>query len=139
MAGRPSDYTQDIADEICEKLAYGQSLRSICEGSDSLPSARTVFRWLREHEEFCQQYARAKEESADSMVDDIVRIADNEEEDAQSRRVKIDARKWVASKLKPKKYGDKVHTEVTGADGGPIAVAWEVQPVVSGQAKDSDS
>lgn len=107
MSGRPSSFTQEIADEICARLSDGQSMRSICR-EESMPCMTTVFKWLRENEGFAQQYARAKDETADAMSEDILDIADDVTEDPQSRRVRIDARKWIASKLKPKKYGDKL-------------------------------
>ena len=137
-AGRPSDYTQELADQICEQLADGLSLRSVCLAED-MPDKSTVFRWLRTHDEFRDQYERAKAESADALIDEMLDIADDgsndwmkrsgkDEEDywvvngehVQRSRLRLDARKWIASKLKPKKYGDKTTTEVTGADGGPI-------------------
>lgn len=121
MLGRPSDYTQELADRICEQLAEGKSLRTICRAED-MPEARTVFRWLRIHEEFCQQYTRAKEESADAHSEDMLDIADDATEDVQRSRLRVDTRKWLASKLKPKKYGDKVGLEHSGADGGALVV-----------------
>lgn len=139
MLGRPSDYTQELADRICEQLAEGKSLRSICR-ADDMPEARTVFRWLRIHEEFCQQYTRAKEESADAHSEDMLDIADDASNDwmaandpdnpgyrvngehIQRSRLRIETRKWLASKLKPKKYGDRVGLEHSGPDGSPLIV-----------------
>ncbi len=116
MSGRPSSFTQEIADEICARLSDGRSMRSICR-EESMPCMTTVFKWLRDNEGFAQQYARAKDETADAMSEDILDIADDVTEDPQSRRVRIDARKWIASKLKPKKYGDKldVNAELRGS------------------------
>lgn len=134
--GRPSDYTQEIADAICERLSDGESLRSIC-ASEGMPSKAAVFRWLGAHEAFRDQYARAREEQAETLADEIVGIADGDPSVEDSAvmtardRLRLDARKWVASKLKPKKYGDKVSQELSGPDGGPVqhAVAWEIVPV----------
>lgn len=118
--GRPSDYSQEIADLICEKLCEGESLRAICLPND-MPSRAAVFRWLGQHEEFRDQYACAKEEQAEALADDIISIADGKGDDLlltsevnQRDKLRVDARKWVASKLKPKKYGDKVQTEHSG-------------------------
>lgn len=126
--GRPSDYTQELADRLCELLADGQSMRKACE-NDWAPAKRTVFMWLRTNPEFLHQYERAKNEAADSFVDDMTDIADdgrndwmtnNDPENAgykangehvQRTRLRLDARKWIASKLKPKKYGDKIEHE----------------------------
>ena len=106
--GRPSSYTQEIADNICKLLAGGLSLRKICL-MDGMPHIDTVRRWLIEEDKatFHVQYTRAREEQADFYADEITEIADTEE-DPNKARVRIDARKWVASKLKPKKYGDKI-------------------------------
>jgi hypothetical protein len=127
-AGRPTDYNQEIADKICEAISDGQSLREICK-ADDMPCKATVFRWLGLHKEFSDQYARAREEQAEALADDIVAIADEEhfftkgddsdggvevtfDSTAVARnRLRIDARKWVASKLKPKKYGDKIDVD----------------------------
>jgi hypothetical protein len=129
---RPTDYNQEIADKICEAIADGQSLRSVCS-DDDMPNKATVFRWLGLHKEFSDQYARAREEQAESLADEIVSIADSAGNplmvedvpllkdgepvmyaDASAvahARLKVDARKWVASKLKPKKYGDKLDVD----------------------------
>ena len=104
-------FDQEIANVICDKLAEGKSLRSICESAD-LPSRETVRKWLREDEGFAGQYARAREEQADFYADKIIEIAD-EAKDPQKARVQIDARKWVASKLKPKVYGDRIQQDLT--------------------------
>lgn len=130
---RPTDYNQEIADKICEAIADGQSLRSICQQED-MPNKATVFRWLDKHKEFGDQYARARDEQAETLADDIVSIVDSAANpltvdgvpltDADGKpimfadtasiahaRLKMDARKWVASKLKPKKYGDKLDVD----------------------------
>lgn len=109
---RPTDYCQSTVDAICERIGTGESLRAICRGDD-MPALSTVFRWLSIHKEFSDQYARAREEQAEALADEITDIADTEE-DVQRARVRIDARKWVAGKLKPKKYGDKTQLEHSG-------------------------
>src|SRR5262245_17453262 len=107
--GRPSSYTERAAQELCEWIAGGGSLRNWCERPGN-PDQRTVRRWLREREEFRLQYARAREDQADAFVDQIVNIADSAQ-DANLARVQIDARKWAAGKLRPKVYGDKAAIE----------------------------
>ncbi len=121
--GKPSEFTQEVADVICSRIMAGESLKSICR-ADGLPEERTVYNWLNKHESFVQQYVRAREVQADVMVDEIIPIAD-EELDPQRAKVRIDARKWVAAKVRPKKYGDKLTAEVQGADGGPISMRIE--------------
>lgn len=143
--GRPSSYTQDVADALCAQLAEGKSLRSVCK-SESMPCVKTVFNWFRTQPGFLQQYEKAKEESADAMSDEILEIADNGRNDymesqedgggqsyrangehIQRSRLRVDARKWLASKLKPKKYGDKTTTELTGANGGDIKTVTTIE------------
>ena len=144
LGGRPTLYSPELADIICERLVLGESLRSICR-DDEMPAISTVFRWLRVEEGFSDQYARAREEQADTLADEIVEIADEEcttvradkhpnakadddglvevvfDSTAVARnRLRVDARKWVAAKLKPKKYSDKIQQEHSGPDGGPI-------------------
>ena len=94
---------------ICEQISGGKSLRSICASSD-MPGISKVFDWLREDPQFEQQYARAREAQADHFADEIAEIADSEP-DPNKARVRIDARKWVASKLKPKAYGDRLQLD----------------------------
>ena len=121
---RPSSFNEAIANEICERIADGDSLRFICEGDD-FPERRTVFRWLAtpDHEAFRRQYALAREASADADDDDIRDMAGRVEKgklDPQAARVAIDAKKWSAGKRKPKVYGDKVALVGGGKDDAPI-------------------
>ncbi len=135
--GRPSTYSDVIADAICEQLALGRSLLQISQDPD-FPGERTVYQWLEKHEEFAQKYARAREQQADRYAAEIVNLADTPVEarkvvikpdgseeitigDAVERtRLQIDARKWYASKVAPKKYGDKVQQEVSGPNGAAV-------------------
>lgn len=118
---RPKVHNRDaVKQAICKLLADGKSLRKICE-QEGLPEASTVCQWLRDDAAFAQQYARAREAQADTLADEIIDIVDSEADSARAR-VRMDARKWYASKLAPKKYGDKLQTELTGADGGPVQV-----------------
>nr|WP_312295970.1 hypothetical protein [Brevundimonas diminuta] len=110
---RPLEFNEAVADAICERLADGESLRSICR-DDEMPAKSTVFKWLGLIPAFADQYARARETQADSLADDIVDIADNKALEPNDKRVRIDARKWLAGKLRPKAYGDKV--AVVGGD-----------------------
>jgi hypothetical protein len=122
--GRPSEYSEETALRICERLIEGDSLRKICRDED-MPGISTVLRWLDAHEKFRTHYARAREAQADTLADEITDIADTplvgqvkkttedgveitEEDMLGHRRLQIDARKWIASKLKPRKYGEKL-------------------------------
>lgn len=123
--GRPTLYTPELADKICEEIADGKSMRTIC-AQDGFPEMVTVFRWLRKHEDFCKQYVRAKDEQAEALIEDMIDIADDNHNDTitikkgdkeieienrewvNRSRLRVDTRKWIASKLKPKKYGEKI-------------------------------
>jgi len=112
---RPSEprvvYTEDMAASICEQVANGFALNEICVRA-AMPSRSTVYKWLGQHPVFADMYARAREERSDLIADEIVTIADTEA-DHNKARVRIDARKWWAAKVNPKKYGDKLQTENT--------------------------
>ena len=124
---RPSEFSQETADYICEQLIEGRSLRSICS-DEGAPSASTVCRWLSSNEEFRKQYAHARELQADALFDETLDIADDKAVDAvevQRARLRVDTRKWMASKLAPKRYGDKLDLTHAGPDGGPLVVSWQ--------------
>lgn len=127
----PEGYGQETADIICERIADGESLRSICR-DDEMPNKATVFRWLTRNQPFSDQYARARETQADTLFDDMLEIADGHGEridedgktllasDVQRDRLAVETRKWMAGKLKGK-YSDKVK-HIGGDDGdAPIA------------------
>lgn len=134
--GRPTDYTSELSDSVCQRLASGESMRSVSR-DDAMPAMTTLFRWLREKDDFRQQYEKAKEESADALVEDMLDIADNQVSQpvlvegkpvmmgdkpvmvrdgpsVQHARLRVDTRKWAASKLKPKKYGEKLDVSHSG-------------------------
>jgi hypothetical protein len=119
--GRPSSFTQEMADKICERLAAGESLRSICK-DDGMPSWPCISNWLQRFPEFAAQYARAREDQAEAHADRIIEIADDDTIDPNHKRIMVDARKWVASKLKPKRYGDKAAIEHSGEVGLTVNV-----------------
>lgn len=108
------EFSQPAADLICELIVDGKSLRTICL-ADDMPSRTTVLKWLNENESFAAQYARAREAQQDTYAEETVFIADTCE-DPQKARLQIDARKWHASKLAPKKYGDRVTNVHEGGD-----------------------
>lgn len=107
------EYSQEWADGFCELIAQGKSVRAICEMPGQAVMS-SVFKWLGAHPEFAEQYARAKEQAAEGEASRILEIADDPDLDHNNKKVMIDARKWIASKLLPKKYGDKVETEHSG-------------------------
>lgn len=105
------EYSEDVVDSVLEQLALGMSIVEICSAED-MPNKSTWFRWLSEKDGLQDRYARAREAQAEVYANEIVEIADNAT-DANLARLQIDSRKWVASKLLPKKYGDKVEVAVT--------------------------
>ncbi|WKZ94097.1 ubiquitin carboxyl-hydrolase [Chimaeribacter arupi] len=112
--GRPSDYLPEVAADICSLLADGESLRKVCE-RQGMPNKSTVFRWLAQHEEFRDQYAKATETRADAIFEEMFEIADEVTEEAAAvskARLRIDTRKWALARMNPKKYGDKVSQEI---------------------------
>lgn len=129
--GRPTIFTPELGDKICEKLSEGESMRTICK-SDEMPAARTVYYWLRNYPSFLDQYNIAKEESADALIEEMLDIADDgtndymnikkgdysynvEDREVTNRsKLRVDTRKWIASKLKPKKYGEKLDVTSDG-------------------------
>lgn len=114
-----AEFSQALFDQICERIADGESLRSIC-ASEGMPTKSNVFRWLADPAA-ADQYARAREAQADTLVDDILSIADDARREPNDRRVAVDARKWVASKLRPKAYGDKL--DLSGNVGFSVTIA----------------
>ena len=130
-AGRPTDYNEDIALALCTEISTSsKSLKTIC-AEENMPSVRTVLYWLNKHPEFVRQYARAKEEQADFLVEEMIDISDDGSNDLMTitkgdvqyevenkevtnrSKLRVETRKWIASKLKAKKYGDKLDLSVT--------------------------
>jgi hypothetical protein len=123
--GRPSDYSADMAVTICDRLAEGECLRSIC-ASEGMPNKATVFRWLGRHQEFRDQYAWAREAQADDLLEEIMEIADDDsgdyvekilscgkvvmvlnEENIRRARLRINARFRTVALLAPRKYSNR--------------------------------
>lgn len=117
--GRPSLYTKKLAEVILDRLAEGESLVQICN-DDAMPGLRTVMRWSAENAEFGVEYARAREAQAEVMDDAILAAAAEADTDPQAARVKVEAYKWRAAKLAPKKYGDATTIKHADADGGKM-------------------
>ena len=140
-AGRPSSYTLELAESFCAELACGRPMKEIC-ADPGMPDARTIFRWLNQHEEFQRLYVIARAAACDAMAAEILEIADDTSSDwieepaksgngrvrradnavVQRARLRIESRKWLLSKLKPEKYGDVQQTQLTGPGGGPLQV-----------------
>lgn len=111
--GRPTDFTSELASAICERLADGESLRSICR-TEGMPDERTVRGWVIDNREgFSPQYTRARDIGLDARADRMVEQAEAAE-DAGLGRLAMDANRWYLSKMAPKRYGDKVEVEHAG-------------------------
>lgn len=105
--GRPSTFTQKIADEICERLGNGEPLAQICR-DEKMPGLTTVYDWQNRDEQFSASIARAREAGYDHIAVDGLRIVDDLEEDPASRRVRADYRLKLLAKWDARRYGDKI-------------------------------
>ena len=118
---------------VCAQIAQGKSLRSILDADDKLPTVRSFIDWMGADGELAIQYAHARQTQYELLADEIVSIADEKyttdehgvrerlsSEAIQRNRLRVDTRKWMLAKMLPKVYGDKLQTEHTGKDGGPI-------------------
>lgn len=132
--GRPTEFTPELARAICVLLADGKGLRQVCS-EDGMPAESTVRAWaIDDVQGFGAQYARAREIGYLGLGDEILDIADTpvigsrsvskpsgleitEGDMIEHRRLQVDARKWVLSKMLPKVYGDKLETTHKGAIG----------------------
>ena len=140
--GRPSDYTQEIGDEICMLMSEGLSVLKISE-MDGMPEYRKIMRWRNAHEDFRHNYARAREARADFLVEEALQIIDDKSQDildikegGDSRmitnsaavaraKLQFEGRKWAAGQMAPKNWGQQ-GLQVTGEDGGPVKVTVNV-------------
>jgi hypothetical protein len=118
---RPTSYTAERAKRVCDLVAEGESLRTIGE-MRGMPSRRTVRGWLNAHPEFEREYEVARRERTDNLVDESIEIADSitgctDPAAVQAARLRIDTRRWLASKLLPERFGDHSRVEMTGAGG----------------------
>lgn len=151
--GRPSSYTDAIANEICERLAAGETLTRICE-DEHIPAIATVARWLLNRPDFSRAYARAREIQAHVEAEQIRDISDNAYEDyyiewkenadgsrepvvkvdgesVKRAQLRIETRKWRAERLNRRAYGNstKIEHELAtapahGAEGLPPGLGW---------------
>lgn len=136
--GRPSTYNLDIVNEICSRIADGMSLKTICK-DPKMPDKATFYRWMDQYPELCDKYARAKEDSADALVDEMLYLADesndvivgDDKSDSarvNAKKLQVETRKWISSKLKPKKYGEKLDLTSDGKRIELPAIISTIQP-----------
>jgi methionine synthase II (cobalamin-independent) len=119
--GRPTIYSQELADEICTRLSHGETLRTIIASSPHLPGRTTIYRWNADNESFRNQYTKARAEQADYYAELIVDESYSSH-DAAIGRLRVDALKWAASKMAPKKYGDKIEIDTAQ----PLTLAFQL-------------
>ena len=139
-AGRPSRFTQEVAAEICERLAEGEPLRQICR-DEHMPAWRTVYAWKDADAEFNAHIACAREAGYDAIAHDCLEIADETGNDTVATengdrpntewisrsKLRVETRLKLLAKWDPKRYGDKMQTELTGANGGPVNMNWSIK------------
>lgn len=115
--GRPTKYTEALGDEICATVATSEEgLALLCKKNPHWPDRATIFTWRRVHEKFRDQYAKAKEDQCEVVVEYMQEVMaephkyiddmGREKVDVPMLRLKMDTMKWHAAKLKPKKFGD---------------------------------
>lgn len=122
--GRPTDYTEELADEICDTIATSANgIPTLCKRNPHWPDMRTIFRWRRYNDSFCQKYMKAKQDQIEVLMDETIEIADDTSNDyvengegkivannelVNRSRLRIDTRKFLATKLAPRIYGDSL-------------------------------
>ena len=148
--GRPTKFTKELGEEICRRIASGRTTLSVSKDED-MPHRETIALWVLDEKkkEFSDLYARARNLLLEHWSDEIVEIAQDDSRDvletttsytdskgnvterdekrsdntAVNRdKLRTDSRKWLLSKLKPERYGDKL--ELNGKDGGPLIAVY---------------
>ena len=115
------EWTTSITDRICELIESGKSINSFA-GKKGVPSAPSIYRHMARDAEFAGMIAIARQAQQEHEMEKCIELADSATpEDWQVKRLQIWARQWRASRMIPKKWGDKITQEITGRDGAPIA------------------
>jgi transposase len=137
--GRPSTFTQEVADSICERIADGEPLRQICR-DESMPAWRTVYDWMKAHTDFATRIAGAREAGFDAIAHECLEIADETAFDTligesgdransewiSRSKLRVETRLKLLAKWDPKRYGDKVDVNHGGQDGNPVNMNWSI-------------
>lgn len=110
-------YGEDVRDAVLDAVRNGETIHAICS-REGMPSVKTVYEWAGDPA-WGAEFARAREAGVDALVSDTLRIADDESADPQSRRVRTEVRRWLASKLRPDKYGDRTALQMLDEHGKP--------------------
>lgn len=144
--GRPTIFSQELADQICNYIAEGYSLRQI-EELEGMPCKTQILKWATDSDksDFTNQYAQAMQRRTEYWAEEILDICDDGSNDWMERsgkddhpgyvtngeainrsRLRVDTRKWLMSKLAPKKYGEKIQQEVSGKDGMALSAVLNI-------------
>ncbi len=114
LIGRPSLYSDELAERVCEHVAAGGSIVDLCDENAAMPTWRTVYGWMAKHDTFFQAHARAKLAQMQLRADEIIPLADDESLKPEDRKVRVAARQWLLAKLVPATYGDKLDVTSKG-------------------------
>jgi len=120
----PFNWTPEVEGDLINRIMRGQVIADICgpDRDSFIPSETTFYKHLSQSESFAEDYARAKEVQAHREFDEIRKLADEATpENVHVKRLQIDARKWRAGKMAPKKYGDKLDVDMSGSFNVTIA------------------
>jgi len=139
-AGRPTKYTEELADEMCFRISNGESLRTICR-DEHMPNIATVWRWRQDNKEFCKHYEKAREDQIECYATEMIEIADDSTNDFYEKqlkngevavvgnnemvnraRLRVDARKWACERMNPRKYGPKQDVNLGGQEDNPLTI-----------------
>ena len=115
---KPPSYTPELWQRFLEEVSSGRSVRDICDNVPGMPGKSTTWRWINSDPERAAQYDRAHAAGLELIMEEILDLADDLPEDPSAgqvakRKLQVNTRQWVASKLLPKKYGDRMDTTMT--------------------------
>lgn len=145
--GRPTKRTPEVIQRVIEGLSKGTPLTVICE-ADDMPGRDAVYDWMSSDEELSRHIARAREAGFDQIALDALSIADNSERDTvltdkggeipnsewiSRSRLRVETRLKLLAKWDPKRYGERIAQEITGADGGPLVTKQDISPDMEAQ------
>lgn len=127
--GRPSLYSENLAEEIAFRLANGETMKAICS-SDHMPGVFTVWRWRNERPDFNELIQRAREVQSEALLDECKALADDAAKVAlipecgsasvAAKKLAIETRLKLAARFAPEKFGDRVRQDVAGVPGAPL-------------------
>ena len=141
---RPVKYSDKLGTAILDRLAAGESLRAICR-DEGMPAFQTVLVWVNRDDDFAKRYAVATDCRAQMLCDEMLEIADKTlpgvrvkngpdgretviSDQVERAKLQVHARQWTLARMAPKRFGNRVLNEITGADGGPVEVAQQGRP-----------